>query len=293
MESTILSSLSQDQLWDNFVNSRYPKWSSLCLLKYLGYRVLDSTVIYPEATRSQTQRAIHNFATRLRLQKILLRTDGGRESGPYPRGGNSVEKYHALELVLKFQQSRRAVILMQPTNRFTNKLSMNLHLNSSGSFHIDILGEGFDVSDLNRGLITPEISISVLYVDWTHYDYPSWFFTKCFNTPVRCIRHQRLLRIGDELLPAMGIEPIGTPEKFAENWLRSNDFTGLFQESRPVYDFRLVCKFYEVAFILGSVYRQKTAWDNLVISLTDFGDGLGFNFWDISNPKEKFYAALR
>lgn len=283
-----LSDLSRNQLWDEFVNSPYPKWSSVCLLKYLGFRVLDAAFVNPKATKLETCRIVDDFMKNIGVEKVLIRSDGGREIGAYPQGGNSIDSNHIWELVSMFQAANRAVILMQPTNRFTNKLVANLHLISSGSFQIDILGPGFDLGDLNRGLVNSEISIFVTNISWNSYDPPSWFFTSHTINMISNLRQLRLTRIGKELLPAIGINQIGSPDSFAESWLRLNSYIELLEDPRPTYSFRQISEMYENAFIVGVTYRQKVHWDNLVIGLSDLGDGADLIYWDIVNPKEKF-----
>ena len=288
-----LSDLPRKQLWDEFLKSQYPKWSSLCLLTYAGFRVLDAAFISPQALKADARRIIIDFANRLSENKILIRTDGGKETGAYPRGGNSLSIEQSLETVPKILSANRAVILMSPTNRFTNKLSANLHLDHSGIFYIEVLGPGFDVSDLNRGLVNPEISIAVKNICWEDYEPPSPFSIKYETNQVNQLRQQRLIRIGNELLLVIGIHPSEqSPETFAEEWLVRSGYIGLFEEQRPTISFDKICEWYENAFILGSMYRRKIKWNDLVISTSDLGDAKGLTFWDIANSQEKFSNQL-
>lgn len=288
-----LVELTPKQLWDEFIESQYPKWSSLCLLMYAGFRVLDAVFISPQALRADTQRIIIDFANRLSANKILIRTDGGKEKGAYLRGGNSLVIEQALETIPKILSANRAVILMSPTNRFTNKLSVNFYLDYLGAFHIEVLGPGFDVSDLNRGLVNPEISIAIENICWGDYEPPSPFSIKYQTNHVDQLRKQRLIRIGNELLLAIGVHPSQqSPETFAEEWLVKNGYTGLFEDQRPTIGFDKIREWHENAFILGSMYRCKIKWNDLVISTSDLGEAKGLTFWDIANPQEKFSCQL-
>ncbi len=66
------------------------------------------------------------------------------------------------------------------------------------------------------------------------------------------------------------------------------DTMPFFLDQRPNIEFWKIQKFFNIAFIVGSFYRFKVQWDNLVISASDLGDKNDLVFWDISNPKEKF-----
>jgi hypothetical protein len=256
-KNKLLSLLTKDQCWDEFIYSKYPKWGSMCLLRYLGHRVLNAAFIDPLSSTEEIKSIVLNFIGNTGSKKILIRTDGGKEKGSYIRGGNSIEVEKASEQILKILSLNRAVILMEPTNRFTNKLAINMQADNLGIFRIDILGPGFDVSDLNRGLVNPENSAVLTNVNWTEYSPPSAMFTEFFSTPIDQLRHIRLLRIGEELLPALGIQTTGLPDTYAKNWLLENGFTELFDDRRPSINFCQVKKFFESSFILAAVYRRK------------------------------------
>jgi hypothetical protein len=284
----LLSSLSEDQLWNEFLNSPFPKWGSLCLLKYLEMPVLDAAYVHPKASKDEVLQIIGKFTHLYNIENLLIRSDGGRESGRYIRGGNSLKINNALALINTIQSNNRAVILMRPTNRFTNKLALNFHLDHSGIFRLEALGPGFDVGDLNRGLLSPEISIVVNNVDWLNYDLINPFYTSIRISPIERIRELRLQRIGEELLPAIGITSNNPPALLAKQWLEQNGYNAIFLDQRPNIEFWKIQKFFNIAFIVGSFYRCKVQWDNLVISASDLGDKNDLVFWDISNPKEKF-----
>ena len=70
------------------------------------------------------------------------------------RGGNAflIDK----ETLLPFHDKNRHLWLMEPTNRFTNKYGINImYRPDSGRILFEIIGSGFDISDINRGDIYP------------------------------------------------------------------------------------------------------------------------------------------
>src|SRR6266511_2600433 len=109
----------------------------------------------------------------------MLRSDGGLETSAYYRGGNSFPIHevepHATELLA----AGRAVILLEPTNRFTNQLSALMRMDrpgpeQPGTFTVEALGPGYDVGDLTRGGIRPQITVSIAGVTWHRYERPWW-----------------------------------------------------------------------------------------------------------------------
>jgi hypothetical protein len=282
--------IAQQKLEKKFCNSRFPKWGTMCLLKYLDLRVLDAAFIHPPASPTDVNKILESFIKLWNLEKILVRTDGGVETGNYMRGGNSIEISRAFELIRQILEHSRAVILTTPTNRFTNRLVVNLYLDANGTFRVELLGPGFDVADLNRGLIVPEISIEISNLNWNSYERPHPLFIKqTFSSQsLNEMRKIRLGRIGRELLPAIGITCQEPAEDFAEQWLRKKGYLQLFEKERPKIRFRRLNNWYDIAFIIGIAYRRAIVWQHLVISASDLNDGKGLVFWDIINPRKKF-----
>ncbi len=285
-----IADLSEHDLWTQFVSMRYPKWSTSCLLKYLHLPVLDSLLIYPSAAIDEVNRALQRFMLVDKLDRILIRTDSGRESGDYIRGGNSLDFDRAIKMTMKMLRIGRAVVAMTPTNRFNNKLTVNLGLDAEGFFHIELLGPGFDLSDLNRGLVSPELSFTISQINWMFYEKPHPLFVKqhsnCENLAE--MRLQRLHRIASELLPAIGIDSKNNTESFAKNWLLENGFNALFREDRIQVSWKDIINWYEIAFLVGRTYRRYSPWKHLVISSSDLGNGRGTTYWDVINPEKKF-----
>lgn len=282
-----ITKLSKEELWNQFIHSIYPKWSTLCFLKYLEYNILPAYLLEPNIKSTELENIVIDFANSIRSNQLLIRTDGGKEIGSYPKGGNSLTVENVLPFVQNILSNNRAVILMKPTNRFTNKLAINFLLDKSGSLIIDILGPGFDVSDLNRGIISPEISISIDHVNWYQFEKPHPLFIKIKTTTNKeKLISQRLFRIGTELLPAIGIKLNEPILESAEKWLITNQFTELLHKATVTVTYKKILHWYEDLLYLGMLYNLKMSWKNLVISASNLDKEL--TYWDISNPTEKF-----
>lgn len=161
----ILSRLSENELRSQTDIRAYPKWWTLCLLRMLNLPTLDACLINPDRSERQVMDALRRFTQAIGREDVLVRSDGGSECKTYPRGGITYGHEEALVAIDQFLRLGRAVILLEPTNRFSNMLSLNVTIASDLSWVAEGLGCGFDTSDLQRDLVTPEWTWSG---NWDH-----------------------------------------------------------------------------------------------------------------------------
>jgi len=283
-----VQSLNEDALYQEFLLSTYPKWGTLCLLRYLKLRTLECALITPGTDPISIFRAIETFMDGQQIDRVLVRTDGGKEKQGYLRGGNSFDSERARSFVQNVIDTR-AVLLMTPTNRFTNTLSVNLGMDRTGVFIIEVLGAGFDVSDLNRGVTPPALSLRCTNVDWDTFEYPSkLLIERRENADVITLRALRLKRLGEELLPAIGINVQGDPAVFAESWLLQKGYGQLLNCTTPHIGYKDICKFYEVAYLIVSAYGKTFRWKQISVSCSQHSGGEEWTYWDIVDPQRKF-----
>lgn len=147
----------------------------------------------------------------------------------YSSGGNTFpisEVAHRAQLLLA---DGRAVILAGPTNRFTNKLTVMICMDRPGPgirgvFTLEALGPGYDVADLTRGELPPQVTAQLDAVDWDRYItrcWHEWKFTgdRYFGGE-DARRRRRLERLASRTL-ADGGQLAGDPQpEHAEAWLR-------------------------------------------------------------------------
>jgi hypothetical protein len=288
-----LASLRTEELWNQFEHNPFPKWGTMCLLRYLNIPVLDALFLSPTTDPSTAKDAIRKFASTHHQERVLIRTDGGTESGDYKRGGNSPVLKRAIEIVLSVLKDERAIVATIPTNRFDNRLAVNLALDINGSFRIEVAGPGFDISDINRGLILPEITAHATQINWSSFEKPSFPFCSIETPNVDYDRRvrTRLRRTANELLPRYGVtqdpEDTRRDEVWAKDWLIKHGNTGLFEDERPTLSFLDVCDYYEIAFLIGTAYKKQKKWRNLSISLSDLGNPHGVVYWDVVDSTKK------
>ena len=289
----LILDLSEEELWNEFVTSSYPKWASICLLRYLGYSTLVTALIEPGTDYSIAKGFVEQFMQLFSNSHVLVRYDTGDKTTAFARAGNSLGLDKSINLIYSFLHRGWAVLISTPSNRFTNKFGCNLFLDNSGLFNIDIVGPGFDISDLDRGLLSPEIQVSISHIKWDEYELPTYPFIEIRKGPLEHLRSLRLRRLGYDLLPSSGIvchEPV---ELCAHEWLMSQGYTQLFDSIRPTVTYKKIKHWYDDAFIIGLFYRKRVNWKQLVIGISDLGGDIGLVYWDIFNPLERFKDRIR
>lgn len=285
----LLSELSHQDLALSERTS-FPKWSTLCRLRLIGLPTLDAVFIEPRSQEFLDE-AVHRFCTKTQATRILIRSDGGLETKSYYRGGNSFEVSAAIEEARHLLASNRAVILMEPTNRFTNRESANLLISSDGDLVIELLGPGFDVSDLNRGGLLPEFSFQLRGINWAEYEElrPADFrFSHGRHVDDDGVRTtQRLAILAREILPQTGQDAMGVAGE-AERWLRERGYCGLW-EPRVAPSFRRLIQLYDDSFAIAAAFRTRSRF--VVSSSTSTLDDGRIVYWDIVDAKKKFAGA--
>ena len=132
---------------------RYPKWASMCRLRRIALPVLNAAFIAPGQERSAIMSAVDALAEATGEQHLMLRSDGGAETSRYHHGGNTFPLEELEERAAALLSRGRAVILLEPTNRLTNRLAAVLRMDRPaaghlGQFNVEALGPGYDVADL-------------------------------------------------------------------------------------------------------------------------------------------------
>jgi len=156
----ILSKLSSAELLREINIRLYPKWWTLCLLRSLGLQTLNACFIDPKYDSEHIKDLVGRFTKEIKRDDVLVRSDGGTEKKIYPRGGITYEYKSSLQAINDFIDLGRSVIVMEPTNRLSNILSLNISIKQDLSWEAEALGCGFDTSDLQRDLVIPEWSWS-------------------------------------------------------------------------------------------------------------------------------------
>jgi hypothetical protein len=283
---------------------RYPKWATMCQLRRLGLPVLNAVLVTPGQDREDLAAAVAVMAEATGQDRLLVRSDGGLETRRYYRGGNTFPLADVASTAAGLLEAGRAVILTEPTNRFTNRLTALLRMDrpapgQPGTFTIEALGPGYDVADLTRGGIPPQATVTAT-VNWSHYQEPWWsdlhLTTDLTPDAQQTRRTRRLVRLAADVLTDTGHLTATTPNTTgqdqaaaAEAWLRGNGFNQLWQP----YDIvgavvRRARTWLQEAFLIAACHSRH-GWTCLATAISDLGGRRVF--WDIIDGRHKY--ALR
>lgn len=297
VSAPLLSSLTEDERMG--ADRRFPKWTTMCQLRRLGLPTLDAVLVTPCQDQLALDGAIATLAKETGHDRLLVRSDGGAEAHRYYRGGNTFPLADAATKAAGLLKAGRAVILTEPTNRFTNCLTAVLRIDRysrgrHGTFTMEALGPGYDVADLTRGGIPPQVTVTA-EADWSAYSELWWSDLRmCTDTGLDAEhdrRRRRLARIATDILTDTGHltkPPATTDEQAAEAeaWLREHGYDQLWRD----YDLtpgitRRIHSWFDDAFMIA-ICHPRRGWTCLATSISDLGDRC--IFWDIVDGSRKY-----
>lgn len=179
------------------------------------------------------------------------------------KGGN---KYRIeIDTITTQQQEGALLWLMSPIDRTKNLYGINIYKNIH-CINIEIVGEGFDVSDLNRGQIIPHQSIYLEYPIRMGYNYEWWKFIKV--SLMNELEYNKTL-----------VTRFAKLKKFGLN-VNQKEFFKL--KYKPLsFD-----KLEELLMYFNQIDEKLKNQKEFVVSCSVNFDGT-FVFWDIQTPQKK------
>jgi hypothetical protein len=295
--TALLSALTEKDL--AAADHRYPKWATMCQLRRLGLPTLDAVLVTPSQDHLALDRAIATMANATRQDRLMVRSDGGAETHRYYRGGNTFPLADAAAKAAMLLEGARAVILLEPTNRFTNCLTAVLRIDRGGRgrlgmFTAEALGPGYDVADLTRGGIPPQVTVTA-EVDWAVYP-DLWWSDLRVSTDMGLDaesdrRRWRLARIATDILTDTGHltrASTTTDEQAAEAeaWLREHGYDHLWRDDDVALAVtRRIRRWFDDAFMIALCHPRR-GWTCLAAAVSDLGDRCVF--WDIVDGSRKY-----
>ncbi len=293
-----LHALTSDELAAAAADRRWPKWQSMALLHSLHVPVLNACLVSPGQSATALRTAAHMLASATGRKNLMIRSDGGTERNRYYQGGNTFPVEEIPPRAAGLLADGRAVILAEPTNRFTNKLTVLIRMDRSGqgcrgSFTLEALGPGYDVGDLTRGQIAPQVTAHLDDIDWNHCAQPRWhewrFTGDRFPGGEGARRHRRLERLAARTLADGGQLVGGGGAEQAETWLREQGFLHLFgpQPTRASLAPRLRRLFAD-AFVMALAHPNRN-WHCLATAFSVL-DGMRPRalYWDLVDGEHKY-----
>ncbi len=132
----------------------FAKIQGMILCRVLGLPALRGAVLNP-ANAEGLAEAFEEL-TALSPDRYLLRHDKAPESGHYPQGGYIVSREELAQEIEWYRIHERMVILLEPAHPLDNRYSAGVTIAADGVATLELVGPGFDASDVNRGYITPQ-----------------------------------------------------------------------------------------------------------------------------------------
>ncbi|MGH3865600.1 MAG: hypothetical protein ACRDQ4_05570 [Pseudonocardiaceae bacterium] len=259
----------------------------------LGLAVLDACLITPDAAL-QLADAVKAFARLHDSAAVMIRSDGGMETTEYRRGGHTLTVEQAVEHAHDLLSHRRAVLLMEPTNRFTNRLTAMIRIDreaphgETGQLTIEVLGPGYDLADLARSGVQPHARIEVRNIDWDRPEalWPQDVFATVVDASVPARLEARLDFIGAHCLPGQAAVDKVTRVEHARIWLLERGYGELFEPFDLTSALRHLPDWHRDAFSIAAGIPQ-VGWTCVATGWSDLGDGRNV-YWDIIDGRNKY-----
>jgi len=267
----------------------YWKAKSTIYLDVLGLPTLKGIAV--KAWDEHTKVAVRDYLASRGWKSVVIRSDKQDETGiDIPVGGYLVDVANLDAQVKRFFMKGRIIMLLEPRNRYMNKYGVNVLYDSSSpnSLYLEVVGLGFDVSDINRGDITPhehielsmtstdQLVLSRSAVSQTEYD-KSVFY--------------RLAKIGKLNMPENFIAKSENDlADLGRQFLKNNGYDLLFQQDN--YQAIPLDHLKRIHLLMRNLpKRMHTLGLDVtlfVISATIFFENDELVFWDIVWPKHKY-----
>jgi hypothetical protein len=240
------------------------KISSYLLLWRLGCPVLKSVLATERSDLDDLELARRHLGS----EQCALRFQYTRPRQAPARGGDLVPLRN--DALAALWSDDRLLWLMEPADRLTNDFGINIaHFPRLGQIHIEIVGQYFDVSDINRGDLSPHQRIVLPDADHRGYDGEPWG-----RASVEIISPEEYgdsVELRREKLARMGI----------------NDRDLAFPPQYRPPPLSLLKRIDRLVKPVFAHYRDQEA----VISCSVLGDQR-LVFWDVSTPAQMIAAML-
>jgi hypothetical protein len=137
----------------------YWKLWSACLLSSCGLPTLRGFIVTSSYRKMKSD--LNRFMDNVGSTAVLIRHDKRLETPPYPRGGFLVGPALLQDAIDFFFALGRIVAVYEKADPLLNMHNMNLLFESDRELWVEVMGPGFDASDLQRGDLSPHETFSV------------------------------------------------------------------------------------------------------------------------------------
>ena len=270
----------------------YWKFYSIALLRHFDFPTLNGILIFDPCKKVKHE--IDKYMFKNGFSSLLIRHDKRDEKPSYPKGGYIVDKDELCSEIDRYIKMNRIVLLLEPADPLNDLYSVNAYFNKNKeNIILEIVGPGFDASDLQRGNISPheiyEINKYDLYDISNKYNFlrKKIVGEKEYKRSVEV----RLRKIWKFLVKRSLIEDEEYSTYKAVDYLVKNNFY-LFLNNMDTYKPISIKYLNIVAEYLKRVPIEFfKGQDEFVLSMSFLYPSNRIVFWDIVWPKLKYKIA--
>jgi hypothetical protein len=135
-------------------------WSA-CLLQNASLPTLRGLIVTRRSS-PEVEKQVHNLLDAVKATKALIRHDIRNEAPPYPRGGFLVPERLVPKVLDFFFGLNRIVAIYEPADPLLNSYNLNVLFETTAKVWVEVVGPGFDASDLQRGDLSPHEVFSIV-----------------------------------------------------------------------------------------------------------------------------------
>lgn len=278
----------------------YWKTLSILTLRRAGIPTLDGMIV--TGWDEETSREVKKAAQARNWSGFLLRHDKKPEQPPYPTGGYIADLTELDQDVGWFLDQGRIVILLEPWSPLENSYNVSALFESPEHAVLEIVGPGFDASDLQRGHLSPHETIEIKFlrrpygrslskaaeiVARRHID------IREYQTSVRnrLAKIYRKFVLGDKTMTSRDVVLDDISEKSTRKFLIEKGKTRLLDREQkyvPIPDAKLDAVLSFLTLLPSRVAKHFPLEYPFVVAASFVGKRDKLVFWDIVIPSLKF-----
>ena len=227
----------------------------------------------------ETAQDVADYIEDIGANSLLLRSDAAAETGRAPRGGYLVTLSDLAREGPDLVSMGRTLFLLEPESPFDDVYSATLEPDAHWhDWAVEVVGAGFDASDLKRGDVTPHERITISVTSEHVLARTREIATDAVQATVREIRLDKVARM------------LGCERNAVEAELRRRGESLLADELhyRPIPEVMITAAVRSAASVRLELDLLQLRDRGISISLSFLGECARLTFWDIVWPHTKY-----
>jgi hypothetical protein len=272
---------------------RLNKLRSWAALWALGVPTLRGVVVDEWSTSTAT--AVEAFAASIGSARLLVRSDAAHETGRYPRGGFEIGLEEVELVVASLTLLGRVPFLLEPRSPLADEYSLGILSWPREPLQIEVVGPGFDASDLKRGDMSPHERFSIERSPHGARSIPRVISHEVVTPSVYLQSwNDRLQKIASMLAMTEArdlSESVRPPDSEIRTRLEALGETRILRAEQgyePISDDLVMEAIQWSEFIARNLPQLGFPGEPLVVSMSYWGPHLEPIYWDVVWPATKF-----